>query len=146
MSRPGAVQSKTGHAEEQARPDVLNHRLAWFERQPNLDPERLVFIDETWASSKMARTYGLCARGQRLRMSLPHRHWKITTFIASVMLTGMVAPFVSDGPINREVFEVFVGRVLVPELQAGDIVVLDNLGSHNGPTVRAMIEAAAARL
>jgi len=140
------AQKKTGHADEQSRPDVLKQRQAWFERQLDFDPERLVFIDETWASTKMARTHGRCARGQRLRMSVPHGHWKTTTLIAGLRRTGMVAPFVFDGPVNREVFEIYVARVLVPELRGGDIVVMDNLGSHKGPNVRAMIEAAGASL
>jgi transposase len=105
-----------------------------------------VFIDETWASTKMARTHGRCPRGQRLRMSVPHGHWKTTTFIAGLRRTGMVAPFVIDGPVNREVFEAYVAQVLVPELQPGDIVIMDNLGSHKGPAVRAMIETAGASL
>jgi transposase len=79
-------------------------------------------------------------------MSLPHGHWKTTTFIAGLRNTGMIAPFVFDGPVNREIFEVYVERVLVPELRCGDIVIMDNLGSHKGPVVRAMIEAAGASL
>lgn len=134
------------HADEQDRPDVVSRREAWFERQLELDPERLVFIDETWASTKMARTHGRCLRGQRLRMSVPHGHWKTTTFIVGLRRSGMVAPFVFDGPVNRLVFEAYVEQVLAPELKRGDIVVMDNLGSHKGPTVRAIIEAAGATL
>ena len=121
-------------------------RQAWFERQLDLDPERLVFIDETWASTKMARTHGRCPRGLRLRMSVPHGHWKTTTFIAGLRRSGMIAPFVFDGPVNREVFEVYAEHVLLPELRPGDIVVMDNLGSHKGPGVRAIIEGAGASL
>ncbi len=105
-----------------------------------------MFIDETWASTKMARTHGRCVRGRRLRMSLPHGHWKTTTFIAGLRRTGMVAPFVYDGPVNRLVFEAYVEKVLVPELRPGDKVVMDNLGSHKGPLIRELIEAAGAEL
>jgi DDE superfamily endonuclease len=94
----------------------------------------------------MARRYGRAPRGQRLRMSVRHGHWKTTTFIAGLRNTGMVAPFVIDGPVNREVFELYVENVFVPELEPGDIVVMDNLSSHKGPAVRAMIRAAGARL
>jgi transposase len=111
-----------------------------------LDPERLVFLDETWASTNMARRFGRAPRGERLRMSVPHGHWKTTTFIAGLRLSGMVAPFVIDGPINRHAFETYVERVLVPELRAGDIVVMDNLSSHKGPRTREFIEAAGASL
>jgi transposase len=77
---------------------------------------------------------------------VPHGHWKTTTFVAGLRLSGMVAPFVLDGPINRDAFEVYVERVLVPELRAGDVVVMDNLSSHKGPRVRDLIEAAGASL
>src|SRR5829696_8418260 len=91
----------------------------------------------------MARRYGRALRGQRLRASVPHGHWKTTTFVAGLRLTGLVAPFVLDGPINRDAFEVYLEKVLVPELRPGDVVVMDNLSSHKGPSVRALIKAAA---
>ena len=121
-------------------------RQAWFERQPDLDPDRLVFIDETWASTNMARRRGRAPRGQRLRMSVPYGHWKTTTFVAGLRTTGMVAPFVIDRPMNREIFELYMEKILVPELRRGDIVVMDNLSSHKGPAIRAMIRRAGARL
>jgi hypothetical protein len=68
-------------------------REAWFEGQLDLDPERLVFIDETWASTKMARSHGRCRRGERLRIGVPHGHWKTTTFVADLATHGMIAPF-----------------------------------------------------
>ena len=77
---------------------------------------------------------------------MPHGHWKTTTFVAGLRLTGLVAPFVLDGPINRDAFEIYVEKVLVPELSAGDVVVMDNLSSHKGPSVRALIESAGATL
>ena len=94
----------------------------------------------------MARSHGRCARGQRLRMGFPHGHWKTTTVAAGLTLRGMIAPFVLSGPINRDAFEAYVGRVLVPELRPGDIVIMDNLSSHKGPKTRALIEAAGASL
>jgi len=105
-----------------------------------------VFIDETWASTNMARRYGRALRGQRLRVGVPHGHWKTTTFVAGLRASGLVAPFVLDGPINREAFETYVARVLVPELRTGDVVIMDNLSSHKGPRVREMIERAGATL
>lgn len=121
-------------------------RQAWFEDQPDLDPARLIFIDETWTATNMARTHGRCQRGQRLRSLVPHGHWKTTTFVAGLRLSGIAAPFVLDGPINRVAFQTYVDQVLVPELMPGDIVVMDNLGSHKGAAIRAAIEAAGARL
>ena len=105
-----------------------------------------MFIDETWASTKMARTHGRAPRGERLRSPIPHGHWKTTTFVAALRTSGMVAPMVLDGPINGVAFQAYVDQVLVPDLEPGDIVVMDNLGSHKGAGVRIAIEAAGASL
>jgi transposase len=140
------AQKKTAHAAEQERPDVLTRRQIWFDGQTDLDPERLVFIDETWASTKMARTHGRCPRGERLRMAVPHGHWKTTTLVAGLGARGVVAPWVLDGAINGDAFETYVGKVLVPELKHGEIVIMDNLSSHKRPEVRALIEATGARV
>ena len=94
----------------------------------------------------MARLRGRAPKGERLRAAIPHGHWKTTTFVAGLRLTGLVAPMVLDGPINRNAFQAYVDQVLVPALSPGDVVVMDNLGSHKGPAVRGVIEAAGARL
>jgi transposase len=140
------IQKKTAHATERDRPDVVKRREAWFDNQPDLDPERLVFIDETWASTNMARLRGRAPKGERLRAGIPHGHWRTTTFVAGLRLTGMVAPMVLDGPINGHAFQAYIDQVLVPELKPGDIVIMDNLGSHKGGAVRAAIEATGATL
>jgi len=124
----------------------LKQREDWFDGQLDLEPERLVFIDETWASTNMARLRGRAPKGDRLRASIPHGHWKTTTFIGGLRLTGMVAPMVLDGPINGVWFQAYVDQVLVPTLSPGDIVIMDNLGSHKRPGIRAAIEGAGARL
>jgi len=140
------VQKKTAHASEQDRPDVKARREAWFERQLDLDPEKLVFIDETWTTTNMARKSGRAQKGERLRAGVPYGHWKTTTFVAGLRLTGMVAPMVLDGPINGLWFQAFVEQVLVPTLSPGDVVIMDNLGSHKGACVRKAIEEAGATL
>ncbi len=94
----------------------------------------------------MARRHGRCPRGERLRAGVPHGHWKTTTFVGALTLRGFIAPWVLDGPINRDAFETYVAKVLVPELRPGDVVVMDNLSSHKGPRVREMIEAIGAEL
>jgi hypothetical protein len=94
----------------------------------------------------MTRRYGRCRRGERLRMGVPHGHWKTTTFVGALTTRGFIAPWVLDGPINRDAFETYVAKVLVPELRPGDVVVMDNLSSHKGTRVRQMIEAAGAEL
>jgi hypothetical protein len=124
----------------------LRKRRAWFEAQPDLDPEKLVFIDETWTATNMARTHGRCRRGERLRMGFPHGHRKTTTLVAGLRLGGMVAPMVLDGPINGDWFEAYVAQVLGPTLRPGDVVIMDNLSSHKRASVAAMIEARGARL
>ena len=107
---------KPGHASEQDRADVLERRQAWRASQADLEPARLVFIEESWAKTDMTRACGRAPRGRRLRMGRPHGHWKTTTFVAGRTLSGMIAPFVLDGPINRLAFETYVDKVLVPEL------------------------------
>ena len=129
------MEKKTAHASEQERPDVKRRREDWFDGQLDLDPDRLVFIDETWTSTNMARTRGRAPKGERLRASIPHGHWKTTTFIAGLRRTGMVAPMVLDGPINGVWFQAYVDQVLVPTLSPGDVVIMDNLGSHKGQAV-----------
>ena len=131
---------------EQERPDVAERRRIWRAAQPYVDVDRLVFIDETGASTKMTRLYGRAPRGQRLIASAPFGHWKTTTFVAGLRLSGMMAPMVLDGPINRDAFQAYIDQVLVPELKPADIVIMDNLSSHKGAKVREAIEAAGAIL
>jgi len=137
---------KTGHAIEQDRPDVPRQRRRGFDDQLDLDPERLVFIDETWTATNMTRSHGRCPKGERLRMGFPHGHRKTTTLVAGLRMSGMVAPMVLDGPINGDWFDAYVTQVLVPELKPGDVVIMDNLSSHKRVAVKEKIEAAGATL
>jgi transposase len=105
-----------------------------------------VFIDETWVKTNMAPTRGWCRRGERLIGKAPHGHWRTLTFIAALRIDRIEAPCVFDGPINGESFLAYVEQVLVPTLRSGDIVVIDNLGSHKGKAVGRAIRAAGARL
>lgn len=146
LDRHGMTFKKTAHASEQQRPDVLRRRRAWFELQPDLAPERLVFIDETGASTRMARLRGRAPRGERCRAPVPHGHWKTTTFVGALRLEGMMAPMVLDGAMGGPAFLAYVEQVLVPTLAPGDIVVMDNLPAHKLAGVRTAIEAAGARL
>jgi transposase len=105
-----------------------------------------VFIDETGASTNMARLRGRAPKGERLRAGIPKGHWTTTTFVAGSPLTGMTAPMGLDGPMNRATFLAYVQQVLVPTLEPGDIVLADNLPAHKGRPVREAIEAAGASL
>ncbi len=141
-----SASKKTAHASEQQRADVLRRRRAWFARQIELLPERLVFIDETGASTKMARRYGRAPRGERCRAPVPHGHWKTTTFVGALRLDSMTAPMVLDGPMHGQAFIAYVEQVLIPTLNPGDVVVMDNLPAHKPIAVREAIEAAGAEL
>ena len=123
---------------------MAGKRWAWFERRPDLDPTRLVFIDETGATTKMARRHGRSKRGERCRAAIPHGHWKTTTFTAGLRLDGLSAPMLLDGPMNGTVFRAYVEQVLAPTLQPGDLVIMDNLPAHRVSGVREAIEAAGA--
>jgi transposase len=112
--------------------------------QKSLDPQRLVFIDETWASTNMTPRYGRCERGKRLIAHTPFGHWKTTTFLAALRYDGVTAPCVFDGPINGARFLAYVEQMLVPTLSPGEIVLMDNLSSHKRAGVRKAIEAAGA--
>jgi len=109
-----------------------------------LNPERLVFIDETGAATDMARRYGRCPRGQRLVASVPWGHWKTTTFVAALRVEGITAPCVFDGPMDGPCFRAYIEQFVVPILRPGDIVVMDNLPSHKVVGIREAIEAAGA--
>ena len=113
---------------------------------PTLDSHGLVFIDETWAKTNMTRTHGYAPQGERLVDAAPHGHWQTTTFVGALRIDGFIAPMVIDGAINGEWFQAYVEQVLVPELRPGDVVVMDNLGSHLVAGVRCAIEGAGCRL
>jgi transposase len=125
---------------------VARKRERWRRHQAKLDPRRLVFIDETWAKTNMTRTHGRCARGERLVDRVPHGHWKTMTFLAALRCDRIDAPFVLDGPINGEWFLAYVQQLLIPTLSPGDVVIMDNLGSHKGKAVRRAIRRAGAHL
>lgn len=94
----------------------------------------------------MARLYGRAQRGERCRSSVPHGHWKTTTFTGALRLSGMTAPMVLDGPMNGDAFQAYVEQVLAPTLRPGDIVVMDNLAPHKRGAVAQAIQAAGAEL
>lgn len=109
-----------------------------------LDIKRLFFIDETWAKTNMTRLRGRAPRGERLVAHTPHGHWKTTTLIAALGISGIHCSTVVDGAVNADIFEAFVGEVLVPQLRPGDLVVMDNLSSHKRHKTQALIQAAGA--
>lgn len=125
---------------------MARRRRQWRERQASIAAERLVFIDETWAKTNMAPLRGWGPRGERLIGKAPHGRWRTLTFLAALRHDRIDAPCLFDGPINGEKFKAYVEQFLVPTLKPGDIVILDNLGSHKSKAVRTAIRNADARL
>ncbi len=133
-------------AAEQDRADVARRRTRWKAHQASVDAKRLVFLDETWTTTTMARLRGWGRRGTRLIEPAPHGHWRTLTFIAALRHDRLEAPCVFDGPINGRRFLAYIEQMLVPTLKRGDVVIMDNLGSHKGQAVRQAIRAAGAHL
>ena len=133
-------------AGERDRPDVARRRAQWTKYQDRIDPSRLVFIDETWTKTNMAPLRGWGPRGSRLIAKVPHGHWQTTTFLAALRHDRIDAPWLLEGPIDGESFHLYVEKVLVPTLRIGDVVIMDNLGSHKGKAIRRLIRAACAKL
>ena len=125
---------------------MARKRVRWKTYQGRVDPRRLVFIDETWAKTNMAPLRGWAPRGQRLRAKVPFGHWKTMTFVAALRHDRIDAPWVLDGPMNGASCRPYVEQGLGPTLGPGDIVIMDNLGSHKGCPIRTAIRAAGARL
>ena len=125
---------------------MAHRRAQWIAYQNRVEPVRLVFIDETWTKTNMVPLRGWGPRGLRLKTKAPHGRWQTMTFLAALRHDRIEAPWLLSGPINGETFRLYVEQVLVPTLQPGDIVVMDNLGSHKGRAIRRAIRAAGAKL
>jgi len=133
-------------AGERDRRDVARQRMQWIKYQDRIDPERLIFIDETWTRTDMAPLRGWSPRGQRLTSKVPHGRWKTMTFLAAPRHDRIDAPWFIEGPIDGDSFQLYVEKVLLPTLHPGDIVIMDNLGSHKGKAVRQLIRSVGAKL
>ena len=133
-------------ASERGRPDVARRREQWQKYQGRIAPSRLVFIDETWTKNNMAPLRGWAPCGERLVGKAPAGRWQTSTFLAALRHDRIEAPWLIDGPINGERFRLYVEKVLLPTLRPGDIVIMDNLGSHKSQAVRRMIRSAGAKL
>jgi transposase len=143
------AKKKTVHASEQQRPDVKQQRESWFERLLEAcggDLRRLLFLDETGASTSMIRTHGRSAQGQRCVGSAPGGHWKIMTGVAAIRLNGLTAAATMAHAMDGDSFLVYVTHALAPMLRKGDVVVMDNLPGHKLAKVRELIESVGAKL
>lgn len=126
---------------ELKRPDILIARAQWARLNSKVSHNRLLFIDESGAKTNMTRLYGRGPRGQRVHDSVPCGRWETTTMIAAVGRNGVQAPWVLDGPMDGAAFATWAEHVLAPTLEAGDIVVMDNLAVHKNTAAREAIEA-----
>lgn len=136
---------KTRHADERDRPDVQRKRRSFRRRVKRVDPERLVFVDETGVTTAMTPAYGWAPRGERAVGSAPGA-WESVTVIAALGLDGVRAPLASSGSTDSAAFESYVEQALAPELRAGDVVVWDNLSPHRTRAAAAAVRHAGARL
>ncbi len=125
---------------------MVEARAAWADLAPTLDPNRLVFLDETAASARMARTNGWAPRGERLVAAVPHGRWRVTTFVGALRADGFTAPAVIDGALDGPTFLAYLEQVLAPALVAGDVLAMDNLSVHKVAGVREAVEARGATL
>ena len=141
-----SASKKSVAASERDRPDIARRRAQWTDYQSRIDPSRLVFIDETWTKTNMAPLRGWATCGMRLKAKVPYGHWKTMTFVAALRHDRIDAPWLLDGPINGERFRTYVEKVLLPTLRPGDLVIIDNLGSHKGKAIRAAIRSVGAKL
>lgn len=146
MQREGKSLKKTICGDEQTRPDVARKRRWWGKYLLKIDITRMFFIDETWTRTNMAPLRGWGTKGKRHVARVPHGHWKTLTFLAALRCDSISAPCLFDGPINGESFLLYVQQFLVPTLRPGDVVVMDNLGSHKAEAVRQAIKKVRARL
>jgi transposase len=138
------LKKKTLRAAEQERPDVAQAREEWAAGQPSLPAGRLIFLDETLATTNMTPSRGRAPQGQRCLGYAPCGHWRTTTFVCALSTEGLRALLVLDGPMDGAAFRAWVEQFLVPELRPSDIVVMDNLASHKVAGVQAAIEKAGA--
>jgi len=121
---------KTLKASEQEREDIVQARRDWREFQRVVDPNRLVFLDETGAKTNMTRRYGRSLKGERCYDSAPNGHWESVTILSSLRLDGSTESIVFDGAVDRAMFDEYINVFLVPCLRPGDIVIVDNLSPH----------------
>lgn len=141
-----ALQKKSPRAAEQDRPDVALKCLDWRACQHKVDPERLVFVDETGVKTNMSRFYGWAERGERLIEAIPGKRWTTSMLVHAVALDGTRAAMILDGPMDSLCFTGFCEHFLAPTLHPGDLVVLDNLSSHKTKAAMEAIEKVGAKM
>jgi transposase len=141
-----ATEKKSLHAAEQDTEAVRRQRTRWQHQTSQIDPARLIFLDESGVTTQMTRHYGRAARGARVSESTPAGHWRTLTVLGAIRLSGWVAAMTIEAATDGNVFLAYLEQVLCPQLHHGDIVVMDNLAAHKVRGVRELIEKTGAEL
>ena len=141
-----ATQKKSLYAQEQDSPENQQRRQSWWETVKGIEPERLVFVDESGATTEMTRRYGRAPCGERIREATPAGHWSVLTLLGAMSRDGMLASMTVESPADGDVFLACLDQVLCPALRPGQVVVMDNLSAHQVEGVRQRIEAVGAQL
>jgi len=142
VHRLGPRFKKTIYATEQDRPDVALARQLWAADQAGLDFERRVFVDETGTTTSMVRTHGWGRKGRKLIGRAPHGHWLTQTFVAGLTHDAVLGPMLLPCPMTGDLFKQWLVECLIPDMQPGSIVVVDNLPAHKVAGVRQCLQAA----
>jgi transposase len=142
----GIALKKTLHAAEQNREDIKAKREEWKAAQPEMDANKLVFLDESGINTGMTRLYGRSTRGKRVDDYVPNARFERTSILSSVRLSGDLVPLVFEGSLNGELFREYVSKCLVPTLQEGDVVIMDNLTAHKVEGIADLILSAGAEV
>lgn len=146
MESSDCGEKKTVRAAEQDREAVQEKRKEWRTFQETVDSAKLVFLDETGVNTGMTRLYGRARKDQRVEDAIPDVRFHQTTILSSVRMDGTIVPCVFDGSLNGELFRAYIQEFLVPTLEPGDIVIMDNLSSHKVDGVAKAIESAGAQV
>jgi transposase len=141
-----AAKKKSLHAAEQDTEEVRRRREDWADATRQIDPSRLIFLDETGATTEMTRRYGRAIPGKRVNEGTPAGHWWTLTVLGAIRQSGWVGTMTIEAPTDGDIFQAYLEQVLCPQLQLGDIVVMDNLSAHKVSGVRELIEEAGAEL
>lgn len=129
-------------ASEQDRLDIKVRRRQWHQELSNIPIKHLVFLDESSASTSLARLYGRSGIGERLSGSQPYGHWMTNSMLCAVRIDGPIAPFLIDGAVDGVVFTAWLEQSLLRELRPGDVVIMDNLNTHRVAGVSALLSGA----
>jgi transposase len=145
-SHGGATKKKSLHASEQDTAAGQLARSIWRHETSRIDPSKLIFLDESGVTTEMTRRYGRALDGKRVGEGTPGGHWRTLTVLGAVRQSGWIATMAIESPTDGDVFLAYLEQVLCPQLQPGDIVVMDNLMAHKVDGVRDLIQGAGAEL